>query len=135
MVLAQNGGFNSSGVALSPPGALSQRTDMAGQAPMQMPDAGYGEQQQFQQDQMGAPMAATPPMGGFLDPTQNPEEPLTAGAGYGPGPGPEVLPQDNVFKKDMTSIAKYLPQFKVLAADESTPESFRIFVRYLQGSR
>lgn len=37
--------------------------------------------------------AAGPTVVGLGEPTQNPQEPVTAGAPIGPGPGPEVLPQ------------------------------------------
>jgi hypothetical protein len=132
------GGFNNSGAALSPPGALSQRTDMQSQSPMAMPDAAYGEQSEFQQLQGGAPMAGAPmtpppiPMGA---PTMRPGEPLTAGAPIGDGPGPEILPSNDPYSQDMQLIARYLPQFESMAAQEDTPDSFRLFVRYIRGSR
>lgn len=132
------GGFNGSGAAMSPPGALSQRTDMQPQSPMQLPDAAYGEQAQFQAEQSLAPMAGQPavPMPPSLGaPTARPDEPLTAGAPVGEGPGMDVLPTDSVYKQDMQMIAKYLPQFEAMAADESTPDSFRLFVRFIRGSR
>lgn len=137
MASASNG-FNASGAALSPPGALSQRTDMQAQGAMQLPDAAYGEQQAFQDIQGGAPMAGGPAMPrpmGMSAPTQYPNEPVTAGAAMGDGPGPEALPQQgSPFTNDMKMIGKYIPQFEAMAADENTPESFRLFVRYLRGS-
>ena len=68
-------GYNQSGVPLSPPGALSQRTDMQPQGAMQIPDAAYGEQQAFQEIQGGAPMAgpAAPPPIGMGAPTNHHE--------------------------------------------------------------
>lgn len=129
-------GFNQSGAALSPPGALSQRTDMQPQGAMQLPDAAYGEQAQFQADQGGAPMAGQPalpmPMG-MSAPSQYPDQPVTSGAPMGPGPGMEALPDRSVMQQDMKKISKYLPQFEAMAGDEDTPESFRLFVRYLRG--
>lgn len=132
------GGFNDSGQSMSPPGALSQRTDMQPQAAMQIPDAAYGEQAQFQALQQGAPMAggsSVPMPTPLTAATQRPNEPLTAGAPIGPGPGMEALPQESVYAQDLQKIAKYLPQFEAMAADENTPESFRLFVRYVRGSR
>lgn len=132
------GGFNNSGAALSPPGALSQRTDMQTQAPMNIPNPGYGEQADFQQIQGGAPMAGAPmgpapvPMSA---PTNNPMEPVTAGAPVGPGPGPEVMGGNDPYAQDMKLISRYLPQFEAMAIQEDTPDSFRLFVRYLRGSR
>ena len=76
---------------VSGPGALSQRTD---QPSMQLPDAKYGEQADFQAIQGGAPMgtqpgaqAVPPPQAptGFGAPTENPGESVTAGANAGPG--------------------------------------------------
>ena len=86
---------------VSGPGALSQRTD-GGPKMGQLSDAKYGEQQAFQQIQGAAPLGAPPgapaptqaPVQmptGFGAPTQNPNEPVTAGAAAGPGPGPGVL--------------------------------------------
>lgn len=93
---------------VSGPGRLSARTDGApSQKDYQLPNAGYGEQAQYQQDQRGAPLAATPGPGSatmpqaratkrqppvpLSAPTQRPDEPVTAGAALGPGPGPEAL--------------------------------------------
>lgn len=137
MALAASG-FNNSGVAASPPGALSQRTDMRPQGAMQLPDAAYGEQQDFQQIQGGAPMQGTPvmpPPTGLMAPTERPDEPVTAGAPVGPGPGMESLPRDDVYGNDMKMLAKYMPQFESMAMEESTPESFRLFVRYVRANR
>jgi len=127
-------GFNGSGAALSPPGALSRRTDM--QSPMQLPDAGYGEQADFQQIQQGAPMAGgfTPPPDMFAD-TQRPDVPVYDGADYGPGADSSALPTDSVLDADTAMIAKYLPQFEQMAAMDNTPDSFRQFVKYLRGAR
>lgn len=132
------GGFNNSGQPLSPPGAMSQRTDMQAQGSMQIPDAAYGEQQEFQQIQSGAPMAGGPavPMPVRMsDPTMRPDQPVTAGAPVGDGPGLEVLPMDSPFTQDMQMLAKYLPQFEQMAADETTPETFRLFVRWVRSYR
>lgn len=140
MALAASG-FNNSGVAVSPPGALSQRTDMRPQGAMQLPDAAYGEQQDFQQIQGGAPMQGSsvmppvPPPTGLMAPTERPDEPVTAGAPVGPGPGMESLPRDDVYSNDMKMLSKYMPQFESMARDENTPESFRLFVRYVRANR
>lgn len=130
---AAGGGFNNSGAPLSPPGALSQRTDK--QPAMQLPDAGYGEQAAFQEIQQGAPMAGMAPPPDMFAPTERPDVPLYDGAAYGPGAGPEALPTSTSFDSDNAMIAKYLPQFEQMAAQEGTPDSFRQFVRYLRGAR
>jgi hypothetical protein len=87
--------------AVSGPGAASARTD-GGQPMATMPDAQYGEEKTFHDQQAGAPLAsAGPPTGpggpagpmpvGLDQPSQYPDEPVTAGAASGPGPGPEAL--------------------------------------------
>lgn len=121
---------------VSGPGALSQRTDGGpGQAPMQLPDAGYGQQAEFQALQAGAPMAAQPgpPPPGLMDPTSRPNEPLTTGVPTGPGANSLAAP--NVFREDMQMIAKYLPSLQRMAIQEGTPRSFQLFVQHLLGSR
>lgn len=130
-------GYNQSGVPLSPPGALSQRTDMQPQGAMQIPDAAYGEQQEFQEIQGGAAMAgpAAPPPIAMGAPTNRPDEPVTQGADFGMGAGSEVLPTDQTMQQDMKMIGKYLPVFENMSSDENIPESFRLFVRYLRSSQ
>lgn len=138
--MAQGQNFNQSGVAVSPPGAMSQRTDLQAQGARQIPNAAYGEQQEFQDIQGGAPMAggsapmAAPPVG-MGAPTQRPTEPLTSGSDFGPGTGSEALPGDQTMQSDMTMIGKYLPVFENMASADTVPESFRLFVRYLRGSQ
>lgn len=86
---------------VSGPGALSRRTDQP-QPAMQIPDAKYGEQQDFQEIQGGAPMSAPSgggspmPMGmpaptGLGEPSMMPDQPVTSGASMGAGPGTEAL--------------------------------------------
>jgi len=111
---------------------------MQAQGAMQLPDAAYGEQQDFQAIQAGAAMAGMPntPMPVRLsEPTMNPDEPVTAGAPVGDGPGLDALPTDSPFSQDMQMIAKYMPQFEAMAADENTPETFRLFVRWVRSFR
>lgn len=123
---------------VSAPGAMSSRTDMGPtQAPMQLPDAAYGEQKDFQAIQGGAPMAGMPAMEmptPLTAPTQAPNEPLTAGIPIGDGPNApsnrvDMMQQDNLMLK------KYLPQLERMAAQDGTPQSFQLFVRYLRGAR
>ncbi len=122
---------------VSGPGALSQRTDGGPSQPrMQLPDAAYGEQANFQDIQGGAPMAADPGVPlppGLGAPTMRPDEPVTEGVPVGPGSSVLRTPQ-SVTQTDIGKIAKYLPQFEAMARLDDTPESFRIFVRYLKGA-
>jgi hypothetical protein len=69
---------------------------------MQLPDAKYGEQKDFQEIQSGAPMSA-PSMGNggglpsltaptpLSAPSNRTGEPVTSGAAMGAGPGPDAL--------------------------------------------
>jgi hypothetical protein len=89
---------------VSGPGQLSRRTDGGPQQTTQpMTGMGYGENQEFNALQGGAPLAATPPASNararnmspagssgvaavpLFSPTGFPEEPITAGASFGPG--------------------------------------------------
>ena len=85
------------------PTAYPARTDL--QIPRVAPGQPYGEATaqrnalravpiptQPQQGTIGSPGPAAPAQVVPLsEPTQNPNEPLTAGAPFGPGPGPEAL--------------------------------------------
>lgn len=126
---------------VSGPGALSQRTDGGPSQPrMQLPDAAYGEQAQFQADQAGAPMAmeqgvpAGPPVPGLMGPTARPDEPVTAGVPTGAGPN-RLAGAPDVFQQDMQMLSKYLPTLQRMSLKEGTPRSFQLFVQYLSGNR
>jgi len=81
--------------AVSPPGALSQRTDGgATQAPQVAAGGAYGERSEMLGLQAGSPLAgggmtraSLPPIDA---PSARPEEPVTAGAPLGPGIGPKA---------------------------------------------
>lgn len=81
-------------IGVSGPGALSQRTDIQ---PMRAPTGlPYGESGMLQQAQRDAPLpesgpSAAPPPPPLSEGTQNPGQPVTAGAARGPGPGLEAL--------------------------------------------
>jgi hypothetical protein len=101
-----------SGAPVSGPGRMSRRTDRSpSQKIRELPDAAYGEAQEFNDLQKQSPLANDPkapapgmqtgaPSGGGMPlssviplsaPTQRPDEPVTAGVNGGPGPGPEAL--------------------------------------------
>lgn len=123
---------------VSAPGSMSSRTDMGPtQAPMQLPNAAYGEQQQFQDIQGGAPMAAgpmVPPPTSLTAPSQAPMEPLTAGIPMGPGANAPTDRMD-MMREDNLMLQKYLPQLEQMAAGDGVPKSFQLFVRHLRGAR
>ena len=99
---------------------------------MVLPDAKYGEQRDFQSIQGGAPMGqpAGPPAGsggaapaemptGFAAPTQNPNEPVTAGAAVGAGADQSAL---NLPKGDTPEELrrKYGPILPALLAESQS---------------
>lgn len=104
---------------VSGPGALSQRTDGGAtegmtQPPKYMPGLGYGKGGNMEQ-QTGAPLAgndipevtapAITPVP-LNEPTQYPEEPLTAGMSFGPGPGKEAVNIRTMAFSPSTTIRK-----------------------------
>lgn len=117
-------------------------------AATQLPDAGYGEQKNFQEIQQGAPIAkggaqtgnvgqapSTPPPP--LDaPSGRPGEPVTNGADAGAGLGAEslgVFDPSQMAANDVTYLMRYLPQLQYIV--DSTPDAPRstvALVRYLR---
>lgn len=115
--MAQHGGYRkpTNPAAVSGPGAHSARTD--GQVISTAPDQAYGDAKQQALQQQTAPMGAATPLppapsisgpaagdsgppsgnpnqymaGGFADPTNRPEEPVTHGVPIGMGAGSEAL--------------------------------------------
>jgi hypothetical protein len=135
----------------SGPGKYSRRTDGGPgdmrQAQRRLGSIGYGEGADTAAIQAGAPLSATGGAAGIqptpmqaprpkLVPidaeTQRPDEPITAGMPFGEGPGPEALP--NFRQQEADVVMKYLPSLNALAEEPDTPQSFRLFVRYLQGN-
>ena len=125
---------------VSGPGALSKRTDLPpSQGAKRLPNAAYGEQQQFQADQAGAPMAkAENPLANVVPlnaPTQRPDEPVTAGVDAGPGPGREILgiksPVDSQVE-DLTMLSKYMPLMAQFADSPNSTGTMKAFVKYLR---
>lgn len=129
----------------SGPGKFSKRTDM------DLGSIAYGEGVETANIKSGAKMASTPDVRGarasdvrdaagsqpvtpLYAETQRPDEPITAGIALGDGPGPEALGMNNIRQRDNDMLQKYLPALDAMAADPDAPESFRIFVRYIQGN-
>jgi hypothetical protein len=133
---------------VSGPGPLSARTDIGNvQKTQDLPNADYGEQQAYQQQQAGAPLAADSgqapgqqgnpaaanviPMGA---PTQRPGEPVTSGAASGPGPGLSSLNLPNQQGQDMTALKGYLPVFEFMANQPGASWSARNLVRSIKAA-
>jgi hypothetical protein len=127
----------------SGPGKFAKRTDR--QKARQLPNAQYGEQQDFQNIQAAAPMAKTAqapaprnPMADIIPlnaPTRRPNEPVTAGVDAGPGPGREILglksPIDSEVE-DLTKLAKYMPLLVQFADSTQSSGTMKAFIRYLR---
>ena len=114
----------------SGPGKFSTRTDLP-------PSTQYGERKALQEIISGAPTpsAASEPQARVVPltaPTERPETPLTSGMDIGAGPGSEILP--NFRQSEADIVNKYLPALNAMASQPDAPQSFRLFVRYLQGN-
>jgi len=76
-----------------------------------------------------------PQLGTFMDPTNNPSEPITAGVDFGPGPGSEALPKGfgNNTRPDENAqiVQNYLPDLAFAAQSKNAPDSFKRFVNFL----
>lgn len=120
--MAQQGGYRKpeNPAPMSGPGVLSQRTDGGpAQGAKYISGLPYGQGQETYNQQTAAPMAAAqpappaptlPPMMSLNDPTQRPDEPLTAGLDIGEGPGSEVMNVPNRSQSLIDTI-RYLTQF------------------------
>lgn len=130
---------------VSGPGKFSERTDKAvSAANRQLPDAGYGEQAAYQEQQAGAQKGQSP--GGnvdfasfFGDPSQRvvpmgapsgqPNVPVTSGAAMGDGPGEEALGLADQRQSDLESIVPYLPVLEFMANQPGASWAMRNTVR------
>lgn len=137
---------------VSGPGALSKRTDGgpgAKAAAVKLPDAGYGEQRDFQAIQQGAPIAKagsntnvgqsptpTPPPPTLDAPSGRPDQPVTHGADSGPGLGMDSLglfDPSQMAANDVTYMMKYLPTLQYMVdTTPNAPTSTLALVRYLR---
>jgi len=140
------GGYRKPGnpAPVSGPGSLSRRTDGGPiQAGKEIPGGGkYGERKELAELQSGAQLQGNPipslgggniqprprqPITSLFSPTENPNEPITAGASMGLGRTPDA-------PSKYTMIQKYMPQLESLAAKEDSPESFKIFLGLVKSS-
>jgi len=128
------------------PGKFSQRTDKAvSEANRDLPNAGYGEQAQYQADQQGlqsqAPSAPAPDLQsmfggaganvtGLGEDTTQPDVPVTDGAASGAGAGPEVLSSTQP-SGQMDKLKAYLPALMYMA-DSGNSDAARNLVRQIQ---
>jgi hypothetical protein len=103
-----NGNMSAASGGMKPPAAPT--------APPQSPQA--NPNQRYPED---TPM--------LTDPTNRPNEPITAGLSTGPGVGPEALDTRVAETKD---LQRFLPMLEPLLDAESTPDSVRMLVRYIR---
>ena len=124
------------------PGKFSTRTDN-----LQMGSIAYGEGVETQAIKSGAPLARTAgvsasdapavPTGstpGLYDNTAFPDRNIMNGTDAGPGVGSEALMMNQSQQGESDIIAKYMPALDAMASAPDSPQSFRIFVRSLQGN-
>lgn len=112
----------------------------------------YGEGKALMEQQQGASMASTPaptpsalsdlitggsgnPINTLFSDTDNPDEPVTAGAPIGDGPGPEVLPRnlsgDTRLMENRAIVEKYLPILLEGAKIPDAPQTYKQFLNFL----
>lgn len=126
---------------VSGPGALSRRTDGGAgskQAMQEIRTGKYGESKAIMEQQQGAPLAgnptptpSVPKVPGLMEPTQRPQEPVTAGMPFGAGSSALPITPNNA---KTTVVAKYLPTLETLAASEDANDIFRAFVRAVKAN-
>lgn len=75
------------------------------------------------------------PLNTLFSETDNPAEPVTAGAPIGDGPGPEVLPKnlsgDSRLLENRAIVEKYLPILLEGAKVPGAPQSYKQFLNFL----
>jgi hypothetical protein len=130
---------------VSGPGKFSERTDKAvSNANTRLPDAGYGEQADYQDQKSGAKEASSP--GGNVDfaslfgdpgsrvvgldqPSAQSGIPVTDGAAMGAGAGMEALGLDDQRKVDLEGLTPYLPVLEFMANQPGASWAMRNVVR------
>jgi hypothetical protein len=126
---------------VSGPGALSQRTDggPTSQPPMVASGGAYGDRKAMEGIQSGAPLqggGGQPPspqdLIPFGAPTQNPGEPVTAGAALGPGVGPQAAGIASTSDATLDQLAPLVRGFETAANLPSATPEFRDFVAGLK---
>lgn len=147
--MASHGGYRepSNPAVVSGPGALSRRTD-GGQVKVDLPNAAYGENAQYQELQQGAalPQNNAAPAGGpspqaaallsqltpMGAPSTQPGTPVTDGAQYGPGADQSAIMQPQNPNRDEAAFLQRSGVLKLMAqvadGDDSSP-AFKQYVR------
>src|SRR6478609_6933013 len=136
---------------VSGPGQFSKRTDKAvANANNSLPNAGYGEQSDYQDQKSGAPEAQSP--GGNVDfasmfgdpssrviglgqPSTQPGVPVTDGAAYGAGAGQEALGLGSQSDEDLRQMLPYLPVLEFMANQPGASWAMRNTLRKVKTLR
>lgn len=98
----------------------------------------YGERKAMESIQGGAPLAGAPSGPSAADlipfgaPTQNPGEPITAGAALGPGIGPEAAGISSDSDQTLDQLAGLLPSLALIANLPSATPEVRSYYRALK---
>lgn len=134
------------GTPVSGPGQFSQRTDKAvSEANRQLPNAGYGEQAQYQEQLAGAPMAQSQPsfgdmfgnpssrVIGFGEGSQQPNTPVTDGAALGEGAGLEALSSTPPDPR-LQQARAWIPALEWMANQPGSGDSARNFLRQVKAN-
>lgn len=117
----------------TPGKGYSNRTDLAQAPDMAQNTAATGGQETAPPPMdapQGPPMRTPEDSPMLTDPTQRPDEPITAGlpigAGVGPGPDPRL--------SETRNLKKYLPLLGMYIDNANTPDSVRSLFRYIKSS-
>ena len=131
------------------PGQFSKRTDKAvAEANRSLPNAGYGEQQEYQSAQQGMQKPqevnvqgmnfndlfgpADQNVIGLNEPSQMPSTPVTDGADAGAGADSSVLSSSQ--KDSNQTMIAYLPALEFMANQPGSSDAARNLIRNLKAS-
>ena len=70
----------------------------------------------------------------LMDPTNRPDEPVTAGLRSGAGPGMESMTGFDPRVAETQALKRWLPLLEPIIARPDAPDSVKILVRYIKGS-
>lgn len=132
------------------PGKFSERTDKAvSEANRNLPNAGYGEQAQYQEAQQGMQQPQEVNVQGmnFNDlfgdaasrvtplsaPTAQPDVPVTSGAASGAGPGTEALGLADQQSEDLQRLQAWMPVLEFMANQPGASWAMRNYLRQAKG--
>lgn len=134
----------------SGPGQFSKRTDRAVSAASEsLPNAGYGENRDYQEQKAGAPMAGSEAPAMNLDQmlagmrpetipmdseSQQPDVPVTDGAASGPGAGTEVLASDPSTDAGRAKMLASLTALEYAANRPGSSDSARNLIRQIKAN-